>query len=364
MKYKDTVREILPVILITIAGTYLYSYISYVLIEDSYPLSLLELWTKWDSRHYLKIAEYGYGHSGSTNLIAFLPLYPYVTKLFSFIFQNYMLSALVVSNLSYAVAVYFLYELVKIDYEKEDAYRAVIYLSVFPTAYFLHAAYTESLFLALSIGSFYFARRERWALAGVLGMLCAATRITGIILLAVLIIEYLSTKDYKLKEIKRDFLWIWIIPFGLLSYLIINYTVAGDPLYFLEVQQESWSRKLALPSEGLLSAVRGGQGNLPGGALSGDWAEVVFGVLGLAGVLYSFFRLRLSYSVYVLLTWVMVTSSVIWLSLPRFTLTMFPLIILLALFGRRRGVNFTIIFLSLICYALFLTQFVRFRWAF
>jgi len=366
MNYKDSIKEILPVIIITILGTYFFSYVSYLLIQNMYPDSSLDIWTSWDTRHYLTIAEHGYDSSADikNNLIAFFPLYPYLTKALTLVFRNYMLSALIISNLAYAVAAYFLYELVKLDYDKEDAYRAVIYLSVFPTAYFLHAAYTESLFLALSIGSFYFARKKRWRLASVLGMFAATTRITGILLLPVLIVEYLSQKDYKLSKIKIDFLWIWIIGLGLVFYLILNYTVAGDPFYFLEVQQASWSRKLALPYEGLLNAIRGMPGHTASGALTGDWADIIFSVLGLAGVIYSFFRLRISYSLYVLLIWLLVTSSVIWLSIPRFTLTMFPLIILMALFGRRRGVNFMIIFLSLICYALFLSQFVRFRWAF
>ena len=366
MSYRDTIKELLPVILITIIGTYLFSYVSYSLIEGFYPESLLEIWKRWDTRHYLTIAEFGYGNpeSGDKNLIAFFPLYPYITRLFALVLQNYMLSALVVSNLAYAVAAYFLYELVKLDYAKEDSYRAVVYLSVFPTAYFLHAGYTESLFLAVSIGSFYFARRQNWAVAGVLGMLAAATRITGIILLPALILEYLYQREYKVSRIKKDFIWVWVVALGFLAYLVLNYTVSGDPFYFLEVQQESWSRKLALPYEGFLNALSGFPGREPTGAFTGDWAEIIFALLGLAGAVYSFFRLRISYSVYVLLTWLFVTSSVIWLSIPRFTLTMFPLLIVLTLLGRRRGVNFAIIFLSLICYALFLSQFVRFRWAF
>ena len=364
MNRKDTILEILPVIIITILGTYFFSYVSYILIQDIFPESLLEIWAKWDTDHYLKIAEKGYG-SSANNQIAFFPLYPYLIKALTLVLRNYMLSALIISNLAYAVAAYFLYELVKLDYQKEDAFRTVIYFSVFPTAYFLHAAYTESLFLALSIGSFYFARKRSWPLAGVLGMLAAATRITGILLLPVLMIEYLAQKEYRLREIKIDIIWILIIGLGLVSYLILNYTVSGDPFYFLEVQQESWARKIALPYEGFQNTLSGSLPSRgPSGALAGDWAEIMFGVLGLAGVVYSFFRLRLSYSLYILLTWLLVTSSVIWLSIPRFTLTMFPLIILLALFGRRRGVNFMIIFLSLICYALYLSEFVRFRWAF
>jgi len=367
MSFKDTVKELLPVVLITIFGTYLFSYVAFVVTEDVYPNSLLELWNKWDTRHYLNIAGHGYASSdeGKGNiLIVFFPLFPYLTRVFALVFQNYLLSALIVSNLAYAAAAYYLYKLVNLDFEKEDALRAVIYLSIFPTAYFLHAAYTESLFLALTISSFYYARKERWALSGTVGMLAAATRITGIILLPVLLIEYLSQREYQIKKIRKDVLWIGLIGLGLVFYLILNYAAAGDPFYFLEVQKEGWSRKLALPYQGFLNALGGLPGRAPSGVFTGDWAEIIFAGLGLIGTVYCFFRLRLSYSLYALATWLVVTSTWFWLSIPRFTLTMFPLLIVLAVLGRRRGLNFAIIFLSLMCFALFLSQFVRFRWAF
>ena len=41
-----------------------------------------------------------------------------------------------------------------------------MFLLIFPTAYFLHIGYTESLFLALVLGSFLAARTDRWWLAG------------------------------------------------------------------------------------------------------------------------------------------------------------------------------------------------------
>ena len=41
------------------------------------------------------------------------------------------------------------------------AMRAAWFLLIFPTAYFLHIGYTESLFLALVLGSFLAARTDR-----------------------------------------------------------------------------------------------------------------------------------------------------------------------------------------------------------
>ena len=367
MNFKDTVKELLPVILITIFGTYLFSYVAFVVTEDIYPNSFLELWGRWDTRHYLDIAQYGYGSSAQAKkniLIVFFPLFPYITRVFTLAFQNYLISALIVSNLAYGAAAYYLYKLVNLDFEREDAYRAVIYFSIFPTAYFLHAAYTESLFLALTISRFYYARQGRWALSGVIGMLAATTRISGIILLPVLIIEYMSQRGYRIRNIRKDIIWIGVIGLGLVSYLILNYIVAGDPFHFLDIQREHWNKKLALPYEGLIAAWKMVSQRSPAEGMLGGWAEIGFALLGLVLIIYSFFRVRLSYNLYALATWLLVTSTWFWLSIPRYTLSMFPIFIVLALLGRRKDVHFLITFISILFYALFLSLFVRFRWAF
>jgi hypothetical protein len=50
-------------------------------------------------------------------------------------------------------------------------------------AFFFSAVYSESLYLALSVGLFWCARQGRWAWVGVLGALAAATRSAGVVLL-------------------------------------------------------------------------------------------------------------------------------------------------------------------------------------
>ena len=371
-KFKDFL-DILPIVLTVTIGTFVFGIVSYLMIEERLPDNMLDLWNTWDVQHYIKIAKYGYGAltvDGRNLQIVFLPLFPYLTKLFSFIFQDYIVSALVVSNLSYAAAAYYLYKLVQIDFKKDDSYRAVIYFSVFPTAYFLHAAYTESLFLALTISSFYYARNGRWALSGVLGMLAAATRITGILLIPVLIVEYLAQKDYKIKNIRLDIVWIGVIGLGLLTYLIINYLVAGDPLYFMVIQNENWSKILTTPYEGFKNAWNIMTGeftlnyNSPASRMLGGAFEIAFAFMGLALTIYSFFRLRLSYCLYALATWLIVTSTWFWNSIPRYTLAIFPVFIIMALLGRGKSTNYLIIFISILFYALLLSSFVRFRWAF
>jgi len=367
MKFKDILKEIAPVVLITIIGTFAFAFAAYVVIQNRFPSALLDLWNTWDAQHYIDIAKYGYTSStvDERNLnIVFFPLFPLLTSLFALVFQDYLVSALIVSNLAYGAAVYYLYKLVNIDFESDDAYRSVIYFSIFPTAYFMHAVYTESLFLALTIASFYYSRKQRWMLSGVIGMLAATTRITGILLLPVLVIEYLSQREYKIRSIRKDIIWIGVIGLGLVSYLIINYIVNGDPFHFMVIQREHWHKKLAIPYEGLIRGWELVTDKNPAESLLVSWAETVFAALGLVLIIISFFRIRLSYSLYALATWLVATSTWFWLSIPRYTLSIFPIFIVMALLGRRKDLHFLITFISILFYALFLSVFVRFRWAF
>src|SRR2546428_12076071 len=75
------------------------------------------------------------------------------------------------------------------DDGERAAFRAAAFFTVFPTAYFLLVGYTEALFCALAFGSALAARRQRWLAAGMLGGLAAAARLTGLALLAFLLIE-------------------------------------------------------------------------------------------------------------------------------------------------------------------------------
>jgi len=364
---EDPRIDLLIIVLICIAGTLLFAYASYLLNIAKFPDSFISIWNIWDAPHYLNIAGEGYSSSTVNErhlLIAFFPLYPLLIKIFSFVFQNYLLSSLIVSNIAYGVAAYYLYKIVRIDFESNDALRSVIYLSVFPTAYFLHAPYTESLFIALTIASFYYARNEKWALSGVLGMLAAMTRITGILLFPALLIEYLHHRNFKKEEIRKDVIWIFVVGLGVLVYLGINYTTFGTPFKFLEVQKDHWGMNLSLPITGFSGAWGIIDWGDPGYKITGGWLQLLFGLVSFVLIIYSFFRIRLSYSIYALATWLVVTSTSFMISVPRFMLTIFPIFIVLALLGRRKGVNFTILFISILLYSFFLSYFVLGKWAF
>jgi len=116
----------------------------------------------------------------------------------------------------------FLYKLVRLDLSKSIAKRTIIYLLIFPTAFYFTMVYTESLFLMFILGSFYFARTRRFWLAGILGALGAMTRLPGIFLFPALGVEWWfyqkDLKDKKKLSLVNPFV---LIPLGLLYYISI-----------------------------------------------------------------------------------------------------------------------------------------------
>jgi len=196
-------------------------------------------------------------------------------------------------------------------------------------------------------------------------MLASATRITGIILLPALILEYLSQKGFQVKGIKKDIAWLALVPIGLVSYLLINYMVFGDPLRFLDIEKGHWSKTFAFPWKGLLGSWSAIWLRSPAYGILVGWPELTFGVLVyVLTILALFVRLRLSYVFYMIATWLIVTPTSFLLSTPRYALSVFPILIVLSLFGRHREADYPITFMSLVLFALLLTRFILGRWAF
>lgn len=214
-------------------------------------------WNLWDSPHYIEIAQYGYGHQiedGNFYMLVFFPLYPVLIRIFSMFLHNYIVSGLVVSTLSYCFGCMLMYKLVAIDYSKPIAKKSVMFMSVFPFAFFFGGIMTESLFFLLVIATFLAIRQHRWFAVGILGMLSALSRSFGVLMIIPAAVEWIQTyhpvslireKNFRLlgSHVVRA-LPIIIIPVGTLIYLYINYQTAGDPFIFLKYQREHWYQEL------------------------------------------------------------------------------------------------------------------------
>jgi hypothetical protein len=153
---------------------------------------LVNVWFRWDTGWYLHLAAFGYiPGNGNTS---FMPLYSWLIRGLASLSGNYLLSALIISNLAALAVFILLYETARQEgLDAKASLTVVVFFGLFPTAFFLFAAYTESTFLALVLGSWLVARRKVWLLAGLLGGLATLCRIQGVILSAVLVWLWLAS---------------------------------------------------------------------------------------------------------------------------------------------------------------------------
>ena len=330
------------------------------------PLTIvMNMFNHWDAPHYVAIAKNGYVNTGdAANFIVFFPLYPILIRLFTVDFSYINLSALIVSNVCSLVAFSYLYKIAKLEFNDSVAMKAVLFLSVFPTAYFLSAPYTEGLFLALVIASIYYARLGKWQFAGLISLFAALTRIEGLVLLPALLVEYFHQKGWKPRKTDLNILWIFLTLAGSLIYLNINYQITGNPFTFISKQATHWDVKFG-PWTGLTTAYSWARTASYPSNITIGLAPLVFAVFGLLMVGVSVWRrLRPVYIAYMFFAWALAVSTSWWISVPRYVMAMFPMFMLFGLLTNRKAVNIAIVIVSgaMLCY--FTVFFALGWWAF
>jgi len=320
----------------------------------------LQIWDQWDFGYYQKIAEFGY--SWNDGSLAFYPLFPWLMGFVTDLTKSYLAAGLIISGIASIAAAILLRRLVQLDYPASVAMRSVWFFLIFPTAYFLHVAYSESLFLALALACILAARHERWWWAGVLGAFCWMTRGVGAVLVPTLAAE--ATQQYWTRRSwNRQWLWIAVVPVGFAVYLFINWRIAGNPFAFLQTRKVSFEQSFAFPWAGIRQALWALYPT-PREAEMVGVQELSFAALGFICTIISWIRLRPSYAMWMTACFVLFVSVNFFQSIPRYTLTMFPIFILLGLLGRNRFWAGVITVWSLLLFALFAVLFARGEWAF
>jgi hypothetical protein len=334
----------------------------------------LVIWNRWDAPHYLDLAIWGYmavdpgvsptfGNTGDMDLmIVFYPLFPALIGAVRLAVPD-LVAPILVSSVTSVAAVLLLYRVVAAELGEAAGRRAAIFLLIFPTAYFLHIGYTESLFLALVLGSFLATRHGRWAVAGLSGGLAALTRVNGLALIPSLVVEAWS-EWRTTRRWRPGWLAIGGVALGFGGYLLVNQLVYGDPLAFITVQREHWFKELAWPWEGIGGVVsRAMNGTLEDRVVLG-WAELVAIGLGLVGTVVSVLRFRASWSVWMAVNLLLFVSTSFVLSVPRYALVLFPLYAWLAVLAERRWLGTALGVGSVILLLWFAARFATGAWAF
>ncbi len=287
-----------------------------------------DVWARWDSDWYLRIAESGYRWPSSTP--AFFPLYPgVVAGLGRALGDRFLLAGVLVSLAACAAAFVLLHELVRRRLGAPDARRTVLYLALFPTSLFLGAVYGESLFLLLAVATFVLGERGRFGWASVAAGLAMLTRAQGIALVPALALLVWRS------ERRLRALWVVVVPVAMFAvFPLVLEAWIGHGLAFVDAQRV-WDRSLAPlgPLGGVVQAV--GEGDVLGPALSVAFvalAVVAWRVLGAPYGVYAVVALALP------MAFPSERLGGLY-SFPRLALAAFPCLAALAVLGRDRRVH-------------------------
>lgn len=322
-----------------------------------HPSDFFDLFYRWDSHWYMSIVKTGYHWTpGLHSNVSFFPLYPMLIKAAALASLDARIAGFLISNVCLLAAAIFLFQLVRLEYDRTVAMRAVSFFLICPVSFFFSMVYTESIFVLLAIAAFYYARRGRWTVVGILGVLLTAARVVGILMIVPLAVEYFAQCWLRIKaqapaggvpatscnglgllikQVRPDFLWLLLVPLGILSYMAYLYVQFHNPVAFLDTQH-SWGRSLTT----ILETLKYNLGERP-------FYRQLFFASAAAGAVITVYmmlrRMRWSYVVLCIVFELIYLSTGIMEALPRYLSVLFPMYMAMALAARRPAVNLVFI---------------------
>lgn len=312
---------------------------------------LLGLWARWDSQWYDWIVNEGYWlRPGQRSNVAFFPMFPLlISTIKPVLGNNGVLAGVLLSNGAFLLALIFLFRLTMLEFgDRLNARRTIVYLAIFPTAFFFSMMYSESLFLLFTVATFYFARRHLWVWAALMGLMASATRVVGVLMWGFVMWEWLRVQGWTIESIHRGEAWrsLWlgirkewyniliiaVIPLGLLSYMAFLHLTFNDAVAFSTVQS-AWGRENVGPVAVILADI---QEIFSEGASQGTVARILnLGTLVAfsAAALLIWRKLGAGYAIYTLLA-VLIPATSASQSLIRYAIVCFPVFMIAGQYGR------------------------------
>lgn len=333
----------------------------------------LDMWYRWDAGFYATIATYGYdwyNEQRPAEDMAFLPLYPGLIRLVMNVtgcgFSPYLstcatVGGLVVSHIALLAACFLLFDLAAAHTDRPTAWRALILLLISPNAIFLGGVYTEALFLAFVLATFWLLARGRFGPALLFASLAALTRSVGIALYpALLWYAWHDThgQSSSLRMLRLAAAHAPLIAFA--GYVVVAGLTVGDPRAYFSSYEVIWGRDVTrAPWETLLAYFSGEQVSLVGWRLS--WIDLVAFVAFLSLAI-SVLRQKTSWGLFALFAVLVPFASGTLTGMPRFGAVIFPFYIALAAWCRPRWREALVYAVSATLALVFIARFVTLRW--
>jgi hypothetical protein len=299
----------------------------------------------WDGVWYLQIAQHWYDPFLSHgNAPAFFPLYPGVIAVIRLVVPvSYAVIGLAASTLLFAPALVALYQLTKLRLGTVVAERTVLYLAISPLSFVFSAAYTESLALLLTVGTFLLLERRRYLQASAVGALAVLARPIGILLAPAIAWRIFDDAGRRLSwRVVAQLSAVLLLPLALVGFQAWLYWRTGHPLATLDAEARGWGRT----TNPLLVAA------LPVAVFSGVWLfhtthNISHAISAAAAGLYFWLivyawrrrALPIEYLMFAAACVILPAYEGTWLGFPRYGLCLFPVFWGLALLGANHRVD-------------------------
>jgi hypothetical protein len=341
-------------------------------INEGWGGLLLGAWQRWDTLWYMLIAREGYTMA-DTRIFA-PPLYPWLMRLAGAPMGGsdaaLLLGGLIVSNVACIALFVYLYRLVEMEWSVTCAKRSIVYMALFPTAFYLLAAYAESLYVLCAVAAFYHARRGQWLTAGIWGFFAPLARLPGVVILVPLGWEFVR-QWWNSRYTPRPLAWWHGWPLGLaalggLLFPLYAYVVTGSGslLAPFTIHTDRFAGRFAMPWESLWHA---GGVLLHGGFRFIEPFDFAFALLFIGLTVAALIKLPLMYGLYMVVVLLGTLTKVAdvqpLLSLSRYVLVLFPAFVLLAKLGRHSAWwNRLIVYTGVALLIFFTGQFAIWGW--
>jgi hypothetical protein len=246
---KDTPRNTLVVYaaikIVVLLGAILVTWLYAPSTLFKYPVFLV----KWDGNWYRGIAYQGYAFNYPYSA-AFPPLYPLLIKILSLNQPKLMPWAeVLISNAFSFVGLYFLYKLVPLIVDERYRLQVCFAYMVFPVLLVSNlVAYTEPIFLAFTIGAYYYWKREKFAYAALLAILSIFTRQLGALILVIFLVDVLYG-FYSHRERSRVIKELAIIAVtcaGVAALYLFYLYRFGNPFIVTSVDAAHWNASFSV----------------------------------------------------------------------------------------------------------------------
>lgn len=337
------------------------------------------VWSRWDGGWYYTIAADGYWYlAEEQSNIAFFPVLPLLMRTVGFMTGDIISAGVLITHAALLGSLITAYALMRYEVpnDPDAAERLVLYLAFAPAAFFFSTVYTESLFLLLSLIAVYSARRGWWTIGIAAAIMLSATRIVGVLIVLFMVLEWARSHGFTVRTMFTRQGWrglingivqqpavllaIGLIPFGLFSHMLYLNNAYGDPWLFREVQS-AWGRSTDQLFVATSDVVRTFIELAAAGEIVPLSMMLSVSALMLTIILsvVAWIRFGTAYGVYMLAT-VAVSASASLISYFRYAFVMFPMLMVLALVGKRSKVlHYAILVLFASVYGMLTLLFVR-----